>query len=75
MVARTNEIETEDHLLKIADREEGRLNQEINRIQKEMEELKEQKNIYEVHRPTLISMQMVKLVSMYQFYKSWSLIS
>ena len=74
-MARTNEIETEDHLLKIADREEGRLNQEINRIQKEMEELKEQKNIYEVHRPTLISMQMVKLVSMYQFYKSWSLIS
>ena len=75
MVARTNEIETEDHLLKIADREEGRLNQEINRIQKEMEELKEQKNIYEVHRPTLISMLMVKLVSMYQFCKSWSLIS
>ena len=75
MVARTNEIETEDHLLKIADREKGRLNQEINRIQKEMEELKEQKNIYEVHRPTLISMLMVKLVSMYQFCKSWSLIS
>ena len=75
MVARTNEIETEDHLLKIADREEGRLNQEINRIQKEMEELKEQKNIYEVHRPTLISMLLVKLVSMYQFCKSWSLIS
>ena len=74
MVARTNEIETEDHLLKIADREEGRLNQEINRIQKEMEELKEQKNIYEVHRPTLISMLLVKLVSMYQFCKSWSLI-
>ena len=75
MVARTNEIETEDHLLKIADREEGRLNQEINRIQKEMEELKEQKNIYEVQRPTLISMLLVKLVSMYQFCKSWSLIS
>lgn len=46
--ARTKEIETEDHLLKIADREEGRLQQEIKRIQKEMEELKEQKNIYQV---------------------------
>lgn len=46
--AREKEIESEDHLLKIADREEGRLNQEISRIQKEMEELKEQKNIYEV---------------------------
>ena len=48
MTARQREIETEDHLLKIADREDGRLKQEIARLQKEMEELKEQKNIYEV---------------------------
>jgi len=41
-------METEDHLLKIADREEGRLGQEIARLQKQMDELKEQKNIYEV---------------------------
>ncbi|XP_067948183.1 coiled-coil domain-containing protein 39-like [Watersipora subatra] len=47
VTARGKEVETEDHLLKIADREDGRLKQEIARLQKEMEELKEQKNIYE----------------------------
>ena len=46
--ARKKEIETEDHLKKIAEREEGRLEQEIQRLQKEMDELKERKNIYEV---------------------------
>lgn len=45
--ARRKEVETEEHLSKIAEREEGRLNQEINRLNKELEELKEQKNIYE----------------------------
>ncbi|KAF6040654.1 CCDC39 [Bugula neritina] len=45
--ARQREIDTEDHLLKIADREEGRLKQEIARLNKEQQELKEQKNIYE----------------------------
>ena len=48
MGARKKEIETEDHLKKIAEREEGRLEQEIQRLQKEMDELKERKNIYEV---------------------------
>ena len=46
--ARKKEIETEDHLKKIAEREEGRLEQEIQRLQNEMDELKERKNIYEV---------------------------
>ena len=41
-------METEDHMLKIAEREEGRLGQEIRRLKKELDELKEQKNIYEV---------------------------
>lgn len=45
--ARDKELETEQHMLKIAEREEGRLKQEINRLTKEMDELKEQKNIYE----------------------------
>lgn len=45
--ARNHEIESEDHLLKIAQREEGRLKQEIHKLEREMEELKEQKNIYE----------------------------
>ncbi|KAK7484760.1 hypothetical protein BaRGS_00024045, partial [Batillaria attramentaria] len=45
--ARDKELETEDHMLKIAQTEEGRLQQEINRLKKELDELKEQKNIYE----------------------------
>jgi hypothetical protein len=47
--ARKNEIETEQHLQKVAEREEGRLKQEITRLGKENEELKEKRNIYEVH--------------------------
>ncbi|XP_064639257.1 coiled-coil domain-containing protein 39-like [Lineus longissimus] len=45
--ARTKEIETEDHMFKIADREDGRLQQEIQRLTKDLEDLKEKKNIYE----------------------------
>ncbi|XP_046349187.1 coiled-coil domain-containing protein 39-like isoform X1 [Haliotis rufescens] len=45
--ARKHETETESHLLKIAQREDGRLQQEINKLEKELEELKEKKNIYE----------------------------
>ena len=47
--ARKKEIQTEEHLKKIAEREEGRLEQEVQRLQREMEELKERKNIYEVN--------------------------
>ena len=47
--ARNAEIETEDHLLKIAEREEGRLKQEILKLEKELDDLKEKKNIYEVY--------------------------
>ena len=46
--ARGKEAETEEHLLKIAEREEGRLKQEIGRLKKDMDELKEKKNSYEV---------------------------
>ncbi|GFR92728.1 coiled-coil domain-containing protein 39 [Elysia marginata] len=45
--ARGKEAETEEHLLKIAEREEGRLKQEVGRLKKEMDELKEKKNSYE----------------------------
>lgn len=45
--ARKKEIETEQHLQKVAEREEGRLKQEILRLEMEYEELKEKKNIYE----------------------------
>jgi len=47
VVAREKEGETEDHLLKIAQREEGRLKQEITRLKKEMDEIKEKKNSFE----------------------------
>ncbi|BFZ06218.1 hypothetical protein BsWGS_09257 [Bradybaena similaris] len=45
--ARQKEAQTENHMLKIAEREEGRLNQEIARLMKEMDELKERKNTFE----------------------------
>ncbi|KAK2144272.1 hypothetical protein LSH36_772g01071 [Paralvinella palmiformis] len=45
--ARRKEIETEQHLQKVAEREEGRLKQEILRLEMDYEELKEKKNIYE----------------------------
>lgn len=47
VVAREKESDTEDHLLKIAQREEGRLKQEVTRLQKEMGEIKEKKNSFE----------------------------
>ncbi|KAJ8309699.1 hypothetical protein KUTeg_011564, partial [Tegillarca granosa] len=45
--ARKHEIETENHLLKIAEREEGRLKQEIQKLEQELEDLKERKNVFE----------------------------
>jgi len=47
-MSKRKEQESEDHMLKLAEREEGRLRQDINRIQKEMNDLKEKENIYEV---------------------------
>ena len=46
--ARKKEVETESHLLTIAEREEGRLKQEIQKLTKEVEDLKEKKNAFEV---------------------------
>ena len=46
--ARKKEIETENHLLQIAEREEGRLKQEVRKLEKELEDLKEKKNMFEV---------------------------
>ncbi len=46
--ARKKEIETEEHLKKIAEREEGRLKQEVLKLQREIDELKERKNVHEV---------------------------
>lgn len=48
MNARKHEVETENHLLKIAQREEGRLKHEIKQLELALEELKEKRNIYEV---------------------------
>ena len=46
--ARKNEVDTEEHMHKIAEREEGRLRHEIQKLEKELEELKEKRNIHEV---------------------------
>jgi len=46
--ARKKEVETENHLLQIAEREEGRLQQEIRKLLKDLEEIKEKKNVFEV---------------------------
>jgi len=46
--SRKKEQETEDHMLKLAEREEGRLKQEIDRIQRQLDELKDRENVYEV---------------------------
>lgn len=48
VTARGKEAGTEEHLFKIAQREEGRLKQEISRLIKEMDDLKEKKNNSEV---------------------------
>lgn len=48
LTARRHEIETEEHMHKIAEREEGRLHQEINRLDRDYDELKEKRNISEV---------------------------
>ncbi|XP_048746440.2 coiled-coil domain-containing protein 39-like isoform X1 [Ostrea edulis] len=45
--ARKKEIETENHMLMIAEREEGRLKQEVRKLEKNLEELKEKKNVFE----------------------------
>lgn len=46
--AREREIETENHMVLVAQREEGRLKQEIKRLENDLAELQERKNIHEV---------------------------
>lgn len=48
MEARRNELETENHLKSIADRENGRLNQENERLENQLDKLKEKRNLHEV---------------------------
>lgn len=45
--AREKEIETEDHMKLVAQREGGRLSQEILRLENDLANLKERKNMYE----------------------------
>ncbi|KAL9963526.1 hypothetical protein ACROYT_G027041 [Oculina patagonica] len=45
--ARKREIETENHMKQIAEREEGRLNNEIRRISNEIKDMTEKRNILE----------------------------
>ena len=47
-MSKQKEQETEDHMLKLAEREQGRLKQDIERIERELNELKERENSYEV---------------------------
>ena len=52
MTAITNEIETEVHMCAIAQREDGRLNQEIVRNNKELGVIRERRNNFEVSNTT-----------------------
>jgi len=45
--ARSREIKTEEHFRQLAEREEGRLRSEIGKLEKELDAIKERKNIYE----------------------------
>ncbi|KAK2573594.1 Coiled-coil domain-containing protein 39 [Acropora cervicornis] len=45
--ARKREIDTENHMKQIAEREEGRLNNEIKKINNEIKDLTEKRNIFE----------------------------
>jgi len=46
--SKKKEQETEEHMLKLAELEEGRLKQEINKMQKHVDDLKEKQNAFEV---------------------------
>lgn len=48
--ARKREIDTENHMKQIAEREEGRLNNEIKKINIEIKDLTEKRNIFEVRK-------------------------
>uniref|UniRef100_H2YPA3 Coiled-coil domain-containing protein 39 n=1 Tax=Ciona savignyi TaxID=51511 RepID=H2YPA3_CIOSA len=45
--AHTREVETEEHLNAIAEREDGRLKQEIIRLDKELHKMREKRNNFE----------------------------
>ena len=49
--ARDREIETEDHASKVEAREESRLQQETEKLERELEAVKEKKNFFEVPPP------------------------
>ena len=48
MDAHTKEIETEEHMYMLADREEGRLNQEQIKIKNKLADTREKRNSLEV---------------------------
>ena len=48
--ARKMEMESEDHLKKMMTLEDGRIKQELQRIEHDMADLKERKNLYQVPR-------------------------
>ncbi len=50
MGARKNELETESHLKMIAERESGRLVQEIQRLKNDYSKMKERRNLHEVYQ-------------------------
>ncbi len=54
LMARKKEMQTEEHLRAIADRENGRLKQENERLDTELSKLKEKRNQNEVSVPGLI---------------------
>ena len=47
--ARGNELDTENHMSLVASREAGRLKQEIQRLENDLADIKERRNIHEVN--------------------------
>ena len=47
-VSKKKEQDSEDHMWKLAEREEGRLKQDVEKIERQLKELKERENVHEV---------------------------
>ena len=47
-MSKRKEHDSEDHMLKLAEREQGRLKQDIDKMQSELSDLKDRQNVHQV---------------------------